>query len=44
MRFLRIMSENDDRTEESSREGKKPEEVEVAGEEVVGADETFVLH
>ena len=39
MRFLRIMSEYDDRTEERSRKGKEPEEVEVAGEEVVGADE-----
>ena len=39
MRFLRIMSENDDRTEERSREGKEPEEEEVVGEEVVGGGE-----
>ena len=42
MRFLRIMSENDDRTEERSRGGAEPEEVEVVGEEVVGADEDGV--
>ena len=42
MRFLRIMSENDDRTEERSREGPEPEEVEVVGEGVVGADEDAV--
>ena len=38
MRFLRIMSVNDDRTEERSREGKESEEEEKEEEVVVGAE------
>ena len=36
MRFLRIMNENDDRTEERSREEKEPEEEEVVRAEAIG--------
>ena len=39
VRFLRIMSANDHRTEGGSWEGKEPEEEEVVGEEVVGGGE-----
>ena len=39
MRFLRIMSENNDRTEERSRERKEPEGEEVVGKEIVGGGE-----
>ena len=39
MRFLRIMNENDDRTDERPREGKEPAEEGVVEEEVVGGGE-----
>ena len=39
MRFLRTLSENNDRTVERSREGKEPEGEEVVGERVVGGGE-----
>ena len=39
VRFLRIMSVNDDRTEERSWEGRESEEEEVFGAEAVGGGE-----
>ena len=43
VRFLRFVSENDDRSAVRDREGKEAEEVEVGGDEVGGGNSKWVV-